>query len=89
MAEEKTAKERTSDEIAQAHNACLDGVYTINSVIATPADSKFGLTDNERKDKVSRTVSYLKHQKTLTDWTDESFTVIDKAIADADAFTGG
>ncbi len=82
------AEERTADEIAQAHNACLDGVYTINSVIATPADSKFGLTDDERKDKVSRTVSYLKHQKTLTDWTDEDFTVIDKAIADADAFTG-
>ena len=82
------ADTRTTEKIAQAHKACLDGVYTINSVIATPADSKFGLTDNERKAKVSRTVGYLKYQKTFTDWTDEDFTVIDKAIADADAFTG-
>ena len=86
---------RTADEIAQAHKACLDGVNTINTVIAThvkgsdAVDTDFGydMTHDEKKERVTRSVSYLKHQKTLTDWTSEDFTVIDKAITDADAFT--
>ena len=90
------AKTRTADDIAQAHKACLDGADTINSVIATHAkgsdateeDYGYDLTHDQKKERVARSVSYLKHQKTLTDWTDESFTVIDKAITDADAFTG-
>jgi len=87
---------RTADEIAQAHKACLDGADTINCVIATHAkgsdatDADFGhdMTHDEKKARVARSVGYLKHQKALTDWGSESFTVIDKAIADADAFTG-
>jgi len=87
---------RTAEEIAQAHKACLDGADTINVVIATHAkgsdatDADFGhdLTHDEKKARVARSVGYLKYQKTLTDWGSESFTVIDKAIADADAFTG-
>jgi len=90
------ADTRTAETIAQAHKACLDGADTINSVIATHAkgsdatDADFGhdLTHDEKKARVTRSVGYLKHQKALTDWTDESFTVIDKAITDADAFTG-
>ena len=90
------AKTRTADDIAQAHKACLDGADTINSVIATHAkgsdatDADYGhdLTHDQKKERVARSVSYLKHQKTLTDWTSEDFTVIDKAITDADAFTG-
>jgi len=90
------AKTRTADDIAQAHKACLDGADTINSVIATHAkgsdateeDYGHDLTHDQKKERVARSVSYLKHQKTLTDWTDEDFTVIDKAITDADAFTG-
>jgi hypothetical protein len=86
---------RTADEIAQAHKACLDGASTINSVIATHAkgsdavDKDFGydMTHDQKKERVTRSVSYLKYQKTLTDWTSEDFTVIDKAITDADAFT--
>ena len=86
---------RTADEIAQAHKACLDGASTINSVIATHAkgsdavDEDFGydMTHDQKKERVTRSVSYLKYQKTLTDWTSEDFTVIDKAITDADAFT--
>ena len=86
---------RTADEIEQAHKACLDGVNTINTVIAThvkgshAVDTDFGydMTHDEKKERVTRSVSYLKHQKTLTDWTSEDFTVIDKAITDADAFT--
>ena len=81
---------------AQAHKACLDGADTINSVIAThakgsdaiDADYGYDMTHDQKKERVVRSVSYLKHQKTLTDWTDEDFTVIDKAITDADAFTG-
>ena len=86
---------RTADEIEQAHKACLDGVNTINTVIATHAkgndavDTDFGhdMTHDEKKERVTRSVGYLKYQKTLTDWTSEDFTVIDKAITDADAFT--
>jgi hypothetical protein len=87
---------RTAEEIAQAHKACLDGADTINVVIATHAkgsdatDADFGhdMTHDEKKARVARSVGYLKYQKALTDWGSESFTVIDKAIADADTFTG-
>ncbi len=86
---------RTADEIAQAYKACLNGASTINSVIATHAkgsdavDTDFGydMTHDQKKERVARSVGYLKYQKTLTDWTSEDFTVIDKAITDADAFT--
>ena len=87
---------RTAEEIAQAHTACLHGANTINSVIATHAkgsdatDEDFGhdMTHDEKKDRVRRRVGYLKYQKALTDWDKEDFTVIDKAIKDADTFTG-
>ena len=87
---------RTAEDIAQAHKACLDGADTINVVIATHAkgsdatDADYGhdLTHDEKKERVARSVGYLKYQKALTDWGSESFTVIDKAITDADAFTG-
>jgi len=88
--------ERTVEQIAQAHKACLDGADTINSVIATHAkgsnatnaDYGHDMTHDEKKERVARSVGYLKHQKALTDWDKEDFTVIDKAIADADTFTG-
>ena len=88
--------ERTAEQIAQAHKACLDGADTINVVIATHAkgsdatDADFGhdMTHDEKKARVARSVGYLKYQKALTDWDKEDFTVIDKAITDADAFTG-
>jgi hypothetical protein len=94
---------RTAEEIAQAHKACLDGADTINVVIATHAKGSkldkdsdgneiipyaYEMTNDEKKERVARSVGYLKYQKALTDWGSESFTVIDKAIADADAFTG-
>ena len=87
---------RTAEEIAQAHKACLDGADTINVVIATHAkgndatDADYGhdLTHDEKKARVARSVGYLKYQKEYTDWGSEDFTVIDKAITDADAFTG-
>jgi len=93
---------RTAEEIAQAHKACLDGADTINAVIAThnkgsdandgsgdtKADYAYDMTHDEKKARVERSVGYLKYQKALTDWDKEDFTVIDKAITDADAFTG-
>tara|TARA_B100001057_G_C22552152_1_gene833924 strand:- start:544 stop:816 length:273 start_codon:yes stop_codon:yes gene_type:complete len=86
---------RTADEIAQAHRACLDGADTINVAIAThnkgkdatDEDFAYDMTHDEKKERVTRSVGYLKYQKTFTDWTSEDFTVIDKAITDADAFT--
>jgi hypothetical protein len=94
--------ERTAEEITQAYKACLGGANTINAVIATHnkgSDASDGsgdtlpdfahdMTHDEKKARVARSVGYLKHQKTLTDWDKEDFTVIDKAITDADAFTG-
>ena len=87
---------RESDTITQAHKACLDGADTITAVIAThnkgsdATDEDFGydMTTDEKKERVARSVGYLKYQKELTDWDKEDFTVIDKAITDADAFTG-
>ena len=93
---------RTANTIAQAHSACLDGAETINTVIATHAkgfdntnvsdetkgDYGHAMTHNEKKARVARSVGYLKHQKALDDWGDESFTVIDAAISAADTFTG-
>ena len=87
---------RTAEEIAQAHSACLGGASTINSVIAThnkgsnATSEDFGhdMTHDEKKERVKRSVGYLKYQKALTDWTSESFTDIDAAITAADAFTG-
>ena len=87
---------RTAEEIAQAHKACLDGADTINVVIAThnkgkdatDKDFAYDMTHDEKKARVARSVGYLKYQKELTDWDKEDFTVIDKAIADADAFIG-
>ena len=88
--------ERTAEEIAQAHTACLHGADTINTVIAThnkgndATDADYGhdMTHDEKKDRVTRSVGYLKYQKALTDWGSEDFTVIDAAISTADTFTG-
>jgi hypothetical protein len=93
---------RTAEEITQAYKACLDGADTINAVIATHnkgSDASDGsgdtlpdyghdMTHDEKKERVARSVGYLKYQKALTDWDKEDFTVIDKAITDADKFTG-
>ena len=87
---------RTAEEIAQAHAACLGGVSTINSVIATHnkgadatnEDFGYDMTHDEKKARVERSVGYLKYQKALTDWGSKSFTDIDAAISAADAFTG-
>ena len=87
---------RTAEEITQAHKACLDGADTINVVIAThdlgddATIDNYGhdMTHDEKKARVTRSVGYLKHQKTLDDWGSEDFTVIDAAISSADTFTG-
>ena len=87
---------RTAEEITQAHKACLDGADTINVVIAThdlgddATRDNYGhdMTHDEKKARVTRSVGYLKHQKTLDDWGSEDFTVIDAAISAADTFTG-
>ena len=88
---------RESDTITQAHKACLDGANTITAVIAThnkgsdAVDGDFGydMTTDEKKERVARSVGYLKYQKeNFDDWGDLSFTDIDAAITAADNFTG-
>jgi len=89
--------ERTAEEIAQAHKACLGGADTINVVIAThnkgndatEDDFAYDMTEDEKKERVTRSVGYLKYQKeTYDDWGSKSFTDIDAAISAADTFTG-
>ena len=88
---------RASEEIAQAHKACLDGADTINVVIATHNkgsdatvdDFAHDMTTDDKKARVSRSVGYLKYQKeNFDDWGSLSFTDIDAAITAADNFTG-
>ena len=87
---------RESDTITQAHKACLDGAETITSVIATHNkgsdatvdDFGYDMTTDEKKERVARSVGYLKYQKeNFDDWGDLSFTDIDAAITAADNFT--
>ena len=87
---------RETAVMEQAYKACHDGADTVNSEIAThnkgsnatSADFAYDMTHDEKKERVKRSVGYLKYQKALTDWTSESFTEIDAAITAADAFTG-
>mgnify|MGYP003675722894 CR=1 FL=1 len=56
---------------------------------ATSLDYAWDLTHDQKKERVKRSVGYLKHQKeTYSDWGDKDFTVINAAITAADNFTG-
>ena len=88
---------RETAVMEQAYKACLDGADTVNSVIATHnkgsdatlADFAYDMTQDEKKERVTRSVGYLKHQKdTYSDWGSKDFTEIDAAITAADSFTG-
>ena len=94
---------RETEVMEQAYKACLNGADTVNSVIAThnkgsdASDGSDGttpdfghdMTHDEKKEKVARSVGYLKYQKeNFDDWGDLSFTDIDAAITAADNFTG-
>jgi hypothetical protein len=87
---------RETAVMEQAYKACLDGANVVNTVIATHnlgSDATrdnfaFDLTHDEKKERVTRSVGYLKHQKdTYSDWGDKDFTAIDAAITAADNFT--
>lgn len=87
---------RETDEINNAYQACLDGAYTIDTIIAThnrgsdatDEDFEWDATHDEKKARVSRNVGYLKYQTdTYSDWGDRDFTTINAAITAADAFT--
>ena len=71
------------DFIVQSTSADEDD----NILLEESTDFAYDMTHDEKKERVERSVGYLKYQKTFTDWTSEDFTVIDKAITDADAFT--
>tara|TARA_B100001057_G_scaffold496929_1_gene599747 strand:- start:517 stop:825 length:309 start_codon:yes stop_codon:yes gene_type:complete len=52
------------------------------------ADFGHDMTTDEKKERVARSVGYLKYQKeNFDDWGDLSFTDIDAAITAADNFT--
>ena len=87
---------RETAVMEQAYNACLDGAKTVDAVIAThnkgsdatSADFAYDMTHDEKKERVTRSVGYLKYQKdTYSDWGSKDFTAIDAAITAADNFT--
>lgn len=87
--------EREAEVMEQAYAAMLGGVSVINSVIAThnkgsdatSEDFGYDMTHDEKKERVGRSVGYLKYQKeNYSDWGSKSFTDIDAAITAADAF---
>jgi len=77
---------RTDEEKTTHYVAMGDSVEIINAIID---GSKIpDATTEEKKERVTRSVGYLKHQKdTYSDWGDKDFTVIDAAITAADNFT--
>ena len=83
-------EERTADEVAAIFAAAGDSVTLING------GKREWETDAEWKLSVQRNVEHLetikgykKVDETTSIWTTESFTAIDKAIADGKAIYGG
>ena len=86
--------DRTADQIAQDYSAMLGSVSVITNVIAThdkgasATDEDFcnDMTTDEKKERVGRSMGYLVHMKTLSDWGSESMTSVDGAITAATDF---
>ena len=87
---------RTDELKAQNHAAMLDGANVINTVIAThnkgsdatDADYASDMTHDEKKARVSRSMSYLKHMVALDDWGSEDMTKVNAAITAGTTFVG-
>ena len=78
--------DRTADQIAQDYSAMLGSVSVITNVIDDDNDFGSDMTTDEKKERVGRSMGYLVHMKTLSDWGSESMTSVDGAITAATNF---
>ena len=87
---------RTDEVKAQNYAAMIDGASVINTVIAThnkgsdatDADFASGMTADEKKDRVNRSMGYLKVMVALDDWGSEDMTDVNAAISAGTTFVG-
>jgi hypothetical protein len=77
---------RTDERIAQDYSAMLGSVSVITNVLDDDNDFGSDMTTDEKKERVGRSMGYLVHMKTLSDWGSESMTSVDSAIAAATNF---
>jgi hypothetical protein len=98
------AEKRTDEVKAQNYAAMLNDVSVINSTIAThdkcidPTGYRFGvdshedyvfeMTHDEKKARVSKSMSYLKQMVALEDWGSEDMTDVNAAIKAGTTFVG-
>jgi hypothetical protein len=78
--------DRTADKIAQDYSAMLGSVSVITNVLDDDNDFGSDMTTDEKKERVGRSMGYLVHMKTLSDWGSESMTSVDGAITAATDF---
>ena len=78
--------DRTADQIAQDYSAMLGSVSVITNVLDDDNDFGSDMTTDEKKERVGRSMGYLVHMKTLSDWGSKSMTSVDSAITEATNF---
>ena len=78
--------DRTAEQIAQDYSAMLGSVSVITNVIDDSNEFCNNMTTDEKKERVGRSMGYLVHMKTLSDWGSESMTSVDGAITAATNF---
>ena len=78
--------DRTDEQIAQDYSAMLGSVSVITNVIDDSNEFCNDMTTDEKKERVGRSMGYLVHMKTLSDWGSESMTSVDSAITAATDF---
>ena len=78
--------DRTDEQIAQDYSAMLGSVSVITNVIDDSNEFCNDMTTDEKKERVGRSMGYLVHMKTLSDWGSESMTSVDSAITAATNF---
>ena len=78
--------DRTDEQIAQDYSAMLGSVSVITNVLDDDNDFGSDMTTDEKKERVGRSMGYLVHMKTLSDWGSESMTSVDSAITAATDF---
>ena len=79
---------RTDEQKAIDYTNMGHSVTVITNLIAGDSSVIGDMTEAQRKEKVKRNYASLEVVKAYDDWGSEDFTVIDKAIKDADTFIG-
>ena len=88
MAEQEKKMDRTDEQKATDYTNMGHSVTVINNLIAGDSSVIGDMTEARRKEKVKRNYASLEVVKAYDDWGDEDMTAVDKAITDADTFTG-